>query len=71
MTDQLLEDLTEAVGQEFVVTGPDIHPDLCHDECLTVAQWQDDPGGWVDRTSPYQCYDGVAQYLTPVSERGD
>ena len=33
----LLDDLTAAVGAAFVVTGADIHPDLCHDECLTVA----------------------------------
>jgi glycolate oxidase len=37
MADRLLEELAGAVGEEFVVTGPNIHPDLCHDECLTVA----------------------------------
>jgi branched-chain amino acid transport system substrate-binding protein len=49
----------------------DLQAPTATNECLTVAQWQDSSGGWVDRTDPYQCYDGVAQYLTPVSERGD
>jgi hypothetical protein len=49
----------------------DLQAPTANDECITVAQWQDDANGWVDRTNPYQCYDGIAQYLTPVSERGD
>jgi glycolate oxidase len=36
MAGDLLDDLVAAVGDGFVVTGADIHPDLCHDECLTV-----------------------------------
>jgi branched-chain amino acid transport system substrate-binding protein len=49
----------------------DLQAPTATNECITVAQWQDDQGGWVDRTNPYQCYNDVAQYLTPVSERGD
>ena len=33
----LLEELAGVVGAGNVITGDDIHPDLCHDECLTVA----------------------------------
>jgi branched-chain amino acid transport system substrate-binding protein len=49
----------------------DLQAATANGECLTVAQWQDSAKGWVSRTNPYQCYDGVPQYLTPVSERGD
>lgn len=40
-------------------------------DCFTVAQWQDESNGWVERTQPYDCLNGVIQYPTPVSERGD
>lgn len=36
MDDELLAALVAAVGQDQVETGEQIHPDLTHDECLTV-----------------------------------
>jgi glycolate oxidase len=36
MGDALLDDLAGAVGAQYVVSGHDIHPDLSHDECLTL-----------------------------------
>ena len=37
MGGELLDELAAVVGAGNVITGDDIHPDLCHDECLTVA----------------------------------
>jgi glycolate oxidase len=36
VTETLLDDLRAAVGASHVETGDSIHPDLTHDECLTV-----------------------------------
>lgn len=40
-------------------------------ECTAIAQWQDSVQGWIQRTSPYDCFDGVFQYGTKPSDRGD
>src|ERR1700733_9984604 len=37
MSTELVDALAGVVGAAHVVTGDDIHPDLSHDECLTVA----------------------------------
>jgi ABC-type branched-subunit amino acid transport system substrate-binding protein len=40
-------------------------------ECTAIAQWQDSRKGWVQRTNPYDCFDGVFWYATKASDRGD
>ncbi|MEY2431839.1 MAG: hypothetical protein QOC92_1564, partial [Acidimicrobiaceae bacterium] len=41
-------------------------------DCTAIAQWQDDKGGWVQRTPPGgQCYDGTWRFPTRASDRGD
>jgi hypothetical protein len=41
-------------------------------DCTSIAQWQDDKHGWVQRTGPKgDCFDGTFQYPTKASDRGD
>ena len=41
-------------------------------DCTSIAQWQDDKKGWVQRTGPTgDCYDGTWVYPTKASDRGD
>jgi ABC-type branched-subunit amino acid transport system substrate-binding protein len=40
-------------------------------DCTAIAQWQDSVHGWVQRTNPYDCFDGTWRYPTKASDRGD
>ena len=41
-------------------------------DCTSIAQWQDDQQGWVQRTGPQgDCYDGTWVYPTKAGDRGD
>ena len=40
-------------------------------DCISVARWDDDSGGWVAAaTFPY-CIDDAQQFGTPVAEQGN
>jgi ABC-type branched-subunit amino acid transport system substrate-binding protein len=41
-------------------------------DCTSIAQWQDDKHGWVQRTGPQgDCFDGTWTFPTKASDRGD